>query len=111
MMRKIGRSISGIGILGLMGYIIYRNITENQYSYGLVAMVVAFFAFILFVYQCCNKRIEENRYKPILYVLLVVSVVANILLYIKTSYTPLADESTNWKMETANEWFEKTPRR
>ncbi len=107
MMRKIGRSISGIGILGLMGYIIYRNITENQYSYGLVAMVVAFFAFILFVYQCCNKRIEENRYKPILYVLLVVSVVANILLYIKTSYTPLADESTNWKMETANEWFLK----
>lgn len=104
-MSKIGKWITGIGVLGLMGYTVYRNIMENRYSYGLVAMSVVFLAFIIFVYQCGNREVDKKKYWPVFYLLLVASIVANIFLYIKTSYTPLSDQTRNWKIKTLNEWF------
>ncbi len=104
-MGKADKWITGIGVLGLIGYIIRRNIRENQYSYGLVAMGVAFFVFIFFVYQCGNREIDKKRYWSVFHLLLVASIAVNIFLYTKTSYTPLQDQTRNWKMETLNEWF------
>mgnify|MGYP007033168073 CR=1 FL=1 len=104
-MSKVGKWITGIGVLGLLGYIVYQNIMANQFSYGLVATIVVFFVFILFIYQCGNKEIDKQKYRPIFYILLIVSIIANIFLYTRTSPTPLSDETQDWKIGTLNEWF------
>lgn len=33
-MDKFCKFITGIGVLGLLGYIVYQNVAENQYTYG-----------------------------------------------------------------------------